>query len=164
MKNGFVASHQDGEYQTIRPVSADDILAMAQKLLQHKYRRGRQISSPQTAGEFLPYKLGHLEQETFWVMFLDNGHHILAFEKLFVGTINQASVYPREVVKRALQLNAAALIFAHNHPSGAEQPSRADIDITQKLKAAVALLDINVLDHFIVAGDKVVSMAELGLC
>ena len=73
-------------------------------------------------------------------------------------------MYPREVVKRALQLNAAALIFAHNHPSGEEQPSRADIDITQKLKSALALLDINVLDHFIVAGDKAVSMAELGLC
>jgi len=164
MKTGFIASDQAGEYVTERSVSATDILSMAKQLIQRKYQKGRVITSPQEAAEFLPFKLYELEQETFWVMFLSNSHRVLAFEKMFVGTVNQSAVYPREVVKRSLQLNAAALIFAHNHPSGDGKPSQADIQITKRLKGALDLIDIIVLDHFVVAGDTATSMADLGYC
>ncbi|MEZ8076857.1 DNA repair protein RadC, partial [Vibrio sp. FF112] len=102
------------------------------------------------------------EREVFAVMFLDNQHHLISFEELFFGTIDSASVYPREVVKAALKTNAAAVIFAHNHPSGDATPSQADKRITQRLKDALALVDIRVLDH-IVIGDSAVSFAERGL-
>ncbi len=164
MNTGFIASDQIGEYVTERSVNAQDILAMAKQLIQRKYQKGRVITSPQEAAEYFPFKLSELEHETFWVMFLSNSHRVLAFEKMFVGTVNQSAVYPREVVKRSLQLNASALIFAHNHPSGNETPSRADIEITQKLKSALSLIDITVLDHFVVAGDTATSMADLGHC
>jgi len=164
MRTGFIASEQAGEYETERAVNAADILAMAKQLIQRKYQKGRIINSPQQVAEILPFKLSELEHETFWVMFLSNSHRVLAFEKMFVGTVNQSAVYPREVVKRALQLNAAALIFAHNHPSGDIHPSDADIKITDRLKTALELVDIKVLDHFVVAGDTATSMAELGHC
>ena len=160
----FIAGENSGEYITTRPVDAEDILQMAKQLISRKYAKGRVIDSPKVAASFLPHKFSELEHETFWVMFLNNQHRVLAFEKLFTGTIDQASVYPREVVKRALQLNAQAIIFAHNHPSGHAEPSHSDIQITQKLKQALALVDINVLDHFIVAAENVTSMAELGHC
>ena len=164
INTGFIASQQTGEYITARPVTAEDILSMAKRLIHRKYQRGRVINKPEDAAHYLPIKLNGLEQETFWTLFLDNSHRVLAFEQLFSGTINQASVYPREVVKRALQLNASALIFAHNHPSGQTEPSQADIDITVKLKQALLLIDITVLDHFIVAGGNTLSMADKGLC
>jgi len=163
-KSGFIASDQTGEYITTRPVNADDILAMAKRLIQRKYQRGRVISKPEDAAEFLPFKLAEQEYESFWVMFLNNKHRVLAFEEMFRGTVDQSSVYPREVVKRSLQLNAVALIFAHNHPSGNTEPSQSDISITDKLKQALQLVDIKVLDHFIVAGDSTLSMTEKGLC
>ena len=103
------------------------------------------------------------EHEVFVCMFLDNQHHILACEELFQGTIDSASVYPREVVKRALQLNAAAVIFVHNHPSGIPTPSQADKLITDKLEKALGLLDIRVLDHFIIGGAEQYSFADHGL-
>ncbi|HAS8160916.1 TPA: DNA repair protein RadC, partial [Vibrio vulnificus] len=106
--------------------------------------------------------LKHHEREVFAVMFLDNQHRLIAFEELFFGTIDSASVYPREVLKAALKINAAALIFAHNHPSGDATPSQADKQITQRLKEALALVDIRVLDH-IVVGDSAISFAERGL-
>ena len=164
IKTGFIASDQAGEYITARPVNADDILAMAKRLIQRKYQRGRVISKPEDAAEFLPFKLATLEHESFWVMFLSNQHRVLAFEEMFRGTVDQASVYPREVVKRAIQLNACAIIFAHNHPSGNTEASHSDINITDKLKKALLLIDIRVLDHFIVAGDSTLSMTEKGLC
>jgi len=163
-KNSFIASDQGGEYVTTGPVNADAILAMAKKLIQRKYQRGRVISKPEDAAEFLPLKFAALEYESFWVMFLSNQHRVLAFEEMFKGTVNQASVYPREVVKRAIKLNACAVILAHNHPSGSLEASRADINITEKLKQALSLMDIRVLDHFIVAGDSTTSMSEEGLC
>ncbi len=163
-KTGFIASDQTGEYLTTRPVNAEDILSMAKKLIQRKYQRGRVITSPGAAAEFLPIKLAEQEHESFWVMFLSNQHRILAFEEMFRGTVDQSAVYPREVLKRALQLNAVALIFAHNHPSGCTEPSQADISMTDKLKQALQLVDITVLDHFIVAGEVTVSMSEQGLC
>jgi DNA repair protein RadC len=159
---GFIATEQVGQYITNRPVNAEDILAMANKLIRHKFARGHAITNPQLAASYLPLRLAQLEHETFWTLFLDNQHKILAFEELFRGTINESSIYPREVVKRTLQLNASAVIFAHNHPSGATVASAADIDITHRLKAALALIDVTVLDHFIVGGDVVTSMAEHG--
>ena len=164
MNKPFIASDKTGEYVITRPVDAEDILTMAKQLISRKYARGRLINSPKEAASYFPHKLSEFEYETFWALFLDNQHRVLAFEKLFTGTIDQASVYPREVLKRALQLNAKAIIFAHNHPSGQAEPSQCDIQITQKLKQALAIVDINVLDHFVVAADNVTSMAELGHC
>lgn len=160
---GFIATETSGEYITHRPVNGDEILAMANRLIRRKFARGRAITNPAEAAAFLPAQLAGFEHETFWALFLDNQHRILAFEKLFIGTLASASVYPREVVKRALQLNAAAIIFAHNHPSGTAVPSQSDRDITQTLKEALALVDVKVLDHFVVGGDEVTSLAELGV-
>lgn len=164
MNKAFIAGENSGEYITTRPVDAEDILTMAKQLISRKYARGRIIDNPRAAADYLPHKLAEYEHETFWALFMDNQHRVLAFEKLFTGTIDQASVYPREVLKRALQLNAKAIIFAHNHPSGQTEPSNSDIQITQKLKQVLNLVDINVLDHFIVAAENVTSMAELGHC
>ncbi|MCK9608936.1 MAG: DNA repair protein RadC [Methylomonas sp.] len=160
---GFKATEEAGLYQTHRPVSSEDIVAMANRLIKRKFARGRAMTSPTEAAAYLPAQMASYEHETFWALFLDNQHRILAFEKLFTGTLASASVYPREVVKRSLQLNAAAIIFAHNHPSGAAVPSQSDKDITQKLKDALALIEVVVLDHFIVGGDDVTSLAEQGL-
>lgn len=162
MKKGFRAAEQKGQYVTDRPVNADEILDMANRLIRRKFARGRPITSPGIAATYLPVRLAQLEHETFWVLFLDNQHRVLAFEQLFGGTIDQSSVYPREVVKRALQLNAAAVIFAHNHPSGYGVPSQSDRDITDRLRSALALIDVKVLDHFVVGADQVTSLAELG--
>ena len=164
MKSSFKAGEKPGEYVTLGPVTGDDILAMAKQLIQQYFDRGQVFDQPEIAREFLIHQLALLEKETFWVLFLDNSHRLLAFEQLFTGTLDQASVYPREVVKRGLQLNAKAVILAHNHPSGNPQPSSSDTAITQKLKAALELVDMTVLDHFIVAADTVTSMAERGLC
>ncbi|MCK9608655.1 MAG: DNA repair protein RadC [Methylomonas sp.] len=160
---GFVASEGRGLYETHRPVSSEDIVAMANRLIRIKFARGKAITKPTDAAVYLPAQMAGFEHETFWALFLDNQHRILAFEKLFTGTLASASVYPREVVKRSLQLNAAAIIFAHNHPSGTAIPSQSDKDITHKLKEALALIEVNVLDHFIVGGDDVTSLAELGV-
>ncbi len=159
---GFIATEQAGQYITDRPVNADEILAMANQLIRRKFARGRSITSPEIAATYLPVQLAQFEHETFWALFLDNQHRVLAFEQLFSGTIDQSSVYPREVVKRTLQLNAAAIIFAYTHPSGISVASKADRDITDRLKAALALIDVKVLDHFIVGADEVTSLAELG--
>jgi DNA repair protein RadC len=163
-QSDFQAGENPGEYITHGPVSEAAILAMAKQLIRRKLARGRVLDSPHSAREYLPHQLALLEHETFWVVFLNNQHRVLAFEQLFTGTVDQASVYPREIVKRGLQLNAKAVILAHNHPSGDSTPSRSDIAITAKIKDALALLDMTVLDHFIVGGDSVTSLAELGHC
>ena len=124
--------------------------------------KGDILSSPDDTRRFLEASLRNYEHEVFAALFLDNRHQVICFRELFTGTIDGASVYPREVVKLALQLNAAAIIFAHNHPSGVAEPSHADEQITQRLKDALALVDIRVLDHFVI-GDEVVSFAERGL-
>lgn len=164
MTSGFRAGEKPGEYVTSGPVTADAIMAMAQQLMRRKFARGRVLDSPRAAASYFPAHLALLEYETFWAVFLDNQHRVLAFEQLFRGTIDQAAVYPREVVKRALQLNAKAVIFAHNHPSGNSAPSASDLAITQRLKGALALVEVTVLDHFIIAADTVTSLAELGHC
>jgi DNA repair protein RadC len=121
------------------------------------------LSSPAQTREFLQYHLGHHNREVFSCLFLDAQHRVIRCDDLFFGTLDGAAVYPREVAVRALQYGAAAIIFAHNHPSGMAQPSNADRRITERLCAALALLDIRVLDHFIIGRGQVFSFAEQGL-
>jgi len=123
------------------------------------------LASPAAVRTYLRVTLAGLDHEVFMVLFLDVQNRVIASEEMFRGSLTQTSVYPREVVKRTLELNAASVIFAHNHPSGAVQPSRADEVLTQTLKASLALIDAGVLDHFIVAGNgnTILSMAEAGL-
>lgn len=121
------------------------------------------LSSPDQVRDYLKLTLAHQQKEVFMSIFLDAQHRVLASEEMFTGTLTQASVYPREIVKRALYHNAAAMILAHNHPSGVAEQSRADEVITQTLKQALALVDVHVLDHFIVAGNQTLSFVEVGL-
>ena len=121
------------------------------------------LTSPSAVRDFLKLRLGGLPHEVFVVILLDAQNRVLAVDEMFRGTLTQTSVYPREVVKVALRTNAAAVIFAHNHPSGVAEPSRADEALTQSLKQALSLVDVKVLDHFIVAGTSTLSFAERGL-
>jgi len=138
------------------------VLEMARRYLNEGLKRGDSLTSPQETRQFLSSKLRDYTHEVFAVLFLDQRHRVIRFEEMFRGTIDGASVYPREVVKKALEYNAAAVIFAHNHPSGEAEPSQSDERITRRLKEALGLVDIRVLDHFVV-GDDVVSFAERGL-
>lgn len=124
---------------------------------------GSAVKSPSDTAALLVKHFAGRHHEEFTIIFLDNRHRVLAIETMFRGTIDGTSVYPREVVKKALELNAAALILAHNHPSGVAEPSQADERITKRLKAALELVDIRVLDHIIVGGDKTTSLAARGL-
>ena len=139
------------------------VLELARRALKEKIASGAALSSPAAVREYLRLKLQALPHEVFVVLFLDAQNRVIEIEELFRGTLTQTSVYPREVVKRALARNAGAVIFAHNHPSGVAEPSHADETLTQALKQALALIDVRVLDHFIVAGAGVVSFAERGL-
>lgn len=139
------------------------IIAMARRHLWAELDRGQALSSPSDTRDYLAARLRHYDREVFAAVFLDNRHRVIAFEELFRGTIDGTSVHPREVVKRALALNAAALIIAHNHPSGVAEPSRADEAITQKLRDALDLVDVRLLDHFVVGDGVPVSLAERGL-
>jgi DNA repair protein RadC len=145
------------------PASADQIIAAARERISHRVRRGSPLSSAAATRDYLTLKLGTREFETFCCLFLDNRHRLIEFVELFRGTIDGASVHPREVVKEALKRNAAAVIFAHPHPSGIAEASYADELITRRLQEALQLVDIRVLDHLIIAGGDVVSMAEKGL-
>ncbi|MCG6868266.1 MAG: DNA repair protein RadC [Gammaproteobacteria bacterium] len=138
------------------------VLEMGRRHLYEAMQRGETLCGPESTREFLAARLRDHPFEVFACLFLDNRHRVIAFEELFRGTIDGASVHPREVVRRALHHNAAALIFAHNHPSGVAEPSRADEQITKRLKDSLALVDIRVLDHFVV-GDTVLSFTERGL-
>lgn len=124
---------------------------------------GQQFTSPQAVTRFLQFKIATLEHEVFAVLFLNNQHSMIDFEIMFRGTVDSASVYPREVAKAALNKNASAVIFAHNHPSDTSAPSMADKQITERLSKALSLLEIRVLDHIIVARTSTTSFAELGL-
>ncbi|AHK77975.1 hypothetical protein M911_00775 [Ectothiorhodospira haloalkaliphila] len=138
------------------------VLEMGRRHLSESLKRGDAITSPEHTRRYLAARLRDYPFEVFACVFLDNRHRVLAFEELFRGTIDGASVHPREVVRRALHHNAAALILAHNHPSGIAEPSRADQSITERLRDALGLVDVRVLDHIIV-GDELVSFAERGL-
>jgi len=139
------------------------VMEMARRALKEQAKQRDALSSPQAVRDYLRLQLASREYEVFMAVFLDTQNRVITMEELFRGTLRETSVYPREVVKRALQLNASALIFAHNHPSGVAEPSRADEAITRTLKQALALVDVRVLDHFIVAAGGGVSLAERGL-
>lgn len=144
-------------------VQVQAIFEMAQRALSEQMRQRDALTSPQQVRDYLCLKLGGLAREVFMVLFLDAQNRVMAQEELFAGTLTQTSVYPREVVKRALHHNAAAVILAHNHPSGVAEPSRADEQLTGALKQALALVDVRVLDHFVIAGNAALSFAERGL-
>lgn len=138
-------------------------LELARRLLHEKIQLGPALSSPKEVGEYLTVHFVGRQHEAFVVIFLDNRHRVIAIDEMFRGTLTGASVYPREVVRAALRCNAGACIFAHNHPSGVAEPSRADETITNTLKQALSLVDVRVLDHFVVSGETVVSFTERGL-
>ena len=158
----YQLDHQ-GNYVFSGPVDATTILSVAEQIREARFFREATLTHPSAANDLLVAKLGLLEHEVFAAIFLDNRHAVLAFEILFTGSLTGASVSPREVVKRALQHNAAAVIFAHNHPSGVPEPSQADRDITTELQRALRLVEVRVLDHIIVGGNKTTSFAQRGL-
>ncbi|KFI09603.1 JAB domain-containing protein [Vibrio coralliilyticus] len=143
-------------------VQLQAVLEMTQRYLSETLQRGEALISPQQTKLYLSSILRDRQREAFYILFLDNQHRVIKDEVMFEGTIDAASVYPREVVKRALEHNAAALILAHNHPSGVAEPSQADRRITQRISDALALVDIRVLDHFVVGDGDVISFAERG--
>ncbi|CAN4266716.1 RadC DNA repair proteins [Methylophilaceae bacterium] len=144
-------------------VQLQAIFEMSRRALSEQLNQQDVFNSPQQVHDYLCLKLGGLGREVFLVLFLDAQNRLQATEEMFSGTLMQTSVYPREVVKRAMHHNAAAVIFAHNHPSGVAKQSQADELITKQLKQALALVDVKVLDHFIVAGNNTMSFSERGL-
>lgn len=157
--NEMKVRDSSGQYLT-----DDQIIRLALQVLEHRFGLKRPaLNSPATVREYLRLSLPDLEHEVFCVAFLDNQHRVLAFEQMFRGTVTQTSVYPREVIKRALAHNAAVVILAHNHPSGVAEPSCADEALTVTLRTALALVDVKVLDHFIISGANYVSFVERGL-
>ena len=136
---------------------------LVQRWMLEEFRQQPALANPRAVGEYLCLHYAGQEREIFGVLFLDNRHRLIALEEMFLGTVDGASVHPREVVKRALRLNAAAVILAHNHPSGVAEPSQADELITVRIRDALALVDIRVLDHLVVGGTTVTSLAERGL-
>ena len=159
-KKDFCGIHGMGQAKFVQ---LQAVLEMSQRALKEEMQRGDALSSPGAVRDYLQLLLGGRQQEVFLVLFLDTQHRVIASEELFHGTLSQTSVYPREVVKRALAHNAAAVIFAHNHPSGVAEPSQSDQHLTAALKQALGLVDVRVLDHFIVAGAGCLSFAERGM-
>ena len=143
-----------------RPATADEVFKAHRRHLNQRFRRGRAIGSPADTRDFLIGQLALEPDEIFATLYLDNRHRILEFVRHFTGTIDGCSVHPRAIVKRALELNAAAVILSHQHPSGVAEPSSADERITQRIRDALALVDVRVLDHIIVAGTDTTSLAE----
>ena len=158
--NLFCRDHE-GNYQSAHQ---EQIVGIAQQILCDRLQRNEDITatSPADVQRYLQLKLAGKGREVFAMLCLDTRHRMICFEQLFYGTIDGASVHPREVVKAALRVNAAAVIFSHNHPSGVAEPSQADIAITGRLKSALALIDVRVLDHIVVPPDEAVSLAQRG--
>jgi DNA repair protein RadC len=144
-------------------MTQDQTIKRALKILEGRIRDAPILASPEAVRDYLRLLLHNRPHEVFVCVYLDSQHRVIGCEELFRGTLAQTSVYPREVVKAALAHNAAAVVFAHNHPSGIAEPSRADELLTQSLTQALALVDIRALDHFVVAGSALVSFAERGL-
>lgn len=155
----FCAGHGLGPAKYTQVQAA---LELARRYLRDNLTRGETLTDPSSTRNFLSARLRGYPYEVFACLFLDNRHRVIAFEELFRGTIDGASVHPREVVKHALHHNAAALILAHNHPSGVAEPSRADVQITRRLVAALGLVDIRILDHLVIGDTEAVSLAERG--
>ena len=146
-----------------RPAEPAEVLQAALRVLAGQLRGSEVLSSPQMVRDFLRIKLGTLEHEVFAVIHMDSQHRVIEYVEMFRGTLTQTSVYPREVVIEALARQAAAVILAHNHPSGHVEPSQADRALTRTLQSALALVDVRVLDHFVVTRSTVLSFAERGL-
>ena len=166
--NGIFAAteHELSQIHGIGPskyVQLQAIFEMSQRALSEQLQQRDVFTSPQAVRDYLVLKLGGLTREVFLVLFLDTQNRLLASEEMFSGSLSETSVYPREVLKRALHHNAASVIFAHNHPSGIAQQSQADELLTKQLRQALALVDVRVLDHFIVAGNNTLSFSERGL-
>lgn len=164
----FPANASINRFADIRPaeLSADEketVIELALTILARKHRRGSALTSPDATRSYLRLELGERHHELFGVLFLDNRHRIIAKEELFYGTVDGASVHPRVVVARALELGAAAVVFFHNHPSGVAEPSQSDLRITKRLKEVLDMVDVRVLDHLVVSTEESVSMAERGL-
>ena len=149
MNKAILYINDENTASGIREASFEEIIRTARERMSRRVRRGTQLSSPRVTREYLALKLGLLEREVFAVIFLDKRHRLISYQETFQGTIDGASVHPREVVKEALRQNAAAVILAHPHPSGVAEPSQADELITQRLKEALSLVDIRILDHLL---------------
>jgi DNA repair protein RadC len=148
---------------TSKYVQLQAIFEMSRRALSEQLQQQDVLNSPQAVRDYLVLKLSSLSKEVFLVLFLDTQNRLVATEEMFSGSLTSTSVYPREVVKRALHHNAAAVIFAHNHPTGIVKPSQADELLTRQLQQALALIDVKVLDHFIVAGNQTLSFSQKGL-
>jgi len=151
-----------GSYTFQGPQSEEAILGIAEGILQRRLERMGSLGSPEASAQFLRMRLAHLAHEEFHAVWLDNRHAVLAVESLFRGTIDGAQIYSREVVKHALRWNAAAVIFSHNHPSGNAEPSAADRAITARLREALELIEVRVLDHIVVSASGTTSLAQRG--
>ena len=162
---GFIVSERDGVYYTKDDfITENEIIRSAKVLLKKRLTNNNSVlTSPDAVKDFLMLEYSSREYESFVVLFLTNQHKLIKAVEMFVGTIDGASVYPREILKTALQLNAAAVILSHNHPSGITEPSQADKTITTKVKNSLSLIDIRVLDHIIIGGVDSFSFAERGL-
>lgn len=158
----YMCTKSKQAYITHEPMTAHQVLEKAAEILAGQFSRYGCFNSPEATKQYLSCKLGTQEREVFAVLLLDTQHRLIAYKEVFYGTIDAASVYPREIVKLVLEYNSSAVIIAHNHPSGISDPSHADKMITRKLIDALALVDVRVLDH-IVVGENSVSFAELGL-
>ena len=157
----FKTAETNGSYRLEKPVTAAEILQMANYLAKQKLKKGTSLTSPETCSSHLQTILQEREHEVFGVIFLDQQHRIIRVEELFRGTINISAVYPREIVKQALLENAAATILFHNHPSGNLEPSPSDIEITKKVQDALSLIEVRVLDHLIVSNEGFTSLAKI---
>jgi len=156
------ASEPSGTYLVESPVTEADILLMARQLANLRLRRGRVLTSPKDVFSHLQALLADYEHEVFALLLLDSRHRVIAFHELFRGTLDGANVYPREIVKAALEHNAAATVLVHNHPSGDPEPSQADRNLTHKVKEALDLVGVRMLDHIVVGREGCVSLAEQG--
>lgn len=151
-----------GTYTLSELPTAEEVLALASQILAGRVQHGALLSDPDIAGQYMQLQLAHETREVFMVAFLDARNRVIACEAMFFGTIDGAEVHPREVVKRALEHNCAAALVSHNHPSGSLEPSSADRAVTQRLKEALRLVDVRLLDHFVVSLSGYTSMAKLG--
>jgi DNA repair protein RadC len=154
-------------FSGLEPMDLNDtekqsVAILAMKVLSSKHRAGQSLKNPKETGNFLRLRMAEYRNEVFGALFLDTRHRVLAVREIFQGTIDSASVYPRVVVQQALKYNASAAILYHNHPSGVAEPSRADKTITKRLTDALSMIDVRVLDHFVISATESISFAELG--